>query len=91
MVKFILTDPYIHTSTNNTHARKNGRTDKGDDGIKSFFETHVCSQLCKKLGLKSPFGTSNYIQTIARQQLLNDSDEEEEDQDQDYEYFNGYR
>ena len=30
---------------------KNGATDKGDEGIRAFFETHVCNELCKALKL----------------------------------------
>jgi hypothetical protein len=31
---------------------KRGATDKGSDGIASFFDTHTCSALCVELGLK---------------------------------------
>jgi hypothetical protein len=33
---------------------KHGGTDKGQEGIENFFRTHVCSPLCKRMGLK-PF------------------------------------
>ncbi len=50
-----LTDPVIHK-----HRKKNkkkfqrltfGRTDRGEKGMKAFFETHVCTDVCRLLGL----------------------------------------
>mmetsp|Transcript_41452 Transcript_41452/g.100156 ORF Transcript_41452/g.100156 Transcript_41452/m.100156 type:complete len:676 (+) Transcript_41452:109-2136(+) len=45
---FMLTDPVIHHASGKG---KNGRTDRGKEGIKKFFETHKCNPLCKRLGL----------------------------------------
>ena len=52
---FELTDPVIHK-----HRKKNrdlykswtfGRTDRGETGMKAFFKTHKCSDVCRLLGL----------------------------------------
>jgi hypothetical protein len=48
---FTLTDPAFHSTT---HRHKYGRTDKGKDGIRTFFETHTCGNLCTLLGLENP-------------------------------------
>ena len=45
---FTLTDPVIHHTTG---SKRNGATDKGPAGIRSFFATHVCNALCRRLGL----------------------------------------
>jgi hypothetical protein len=39
----------------NTQLSLSGGTDKGQDGIDNFFNTHTCSPMCDLLGLK-PFG-----------------------------------
>lgn len=52
-----LTDPVIHTSGKHLDFLKEkygtaprfGRTDRGQDGIEDFFQTHTCSKLCKML------------------------------------------
>eukprot|EP00198_Chlamydomonas_reinhardtii_P005799 XP_001695135.1 predicted protein [Chlamydomonas reinhardtii] len=47
---FTLTDPVIH------HARGhklNGATDEGLEGVRSFFRTHTCNALCRRLGLRA--------------------------------------
>lgn len=61
-----LTDPVIHQHErlrrrNRRHDRNSeandkkkwnfGRTDQGTDGMKAFFETHVCNDACRLLGL----------------------------------------
>ena len=46
---YTLTDPVVHYHRGR---HKHGGTDKGQEGIKRFFETHVCSELCKRLALK---------------------------------------
>jgi hypothetical protein len=50
-----LTDPVIHQRQSGRHkARKKwdfGRTDRGINGMKAFFETHKCTDACKYLGL----------------------------------------
>jgi hypothetical protein len=47
---FHLTDPAIHSWTSrSTHF---GDTDRGREGMKAFFRTHVCNPLCKALRLK---------------------------------------
>lgn len=47
---FELTDPVIHSNFRQ-RKHKYGRTDHGRDGIKKFFSTHQCNDLCKLLGL----------------------------------------
>jgi hypothetical protein len=44
---FVLTDPVIHSG-----GKRNGATDRGRSGIDLFFNTHQCSPLCHRLGLK---------------------------------------
>ena len=44
---FTLTDPVLHTLSK----RRNGSTDKGEDGMNRFFATHECNGLCRRLGL----------------------------------------
>ena len=50
-----LTDPVIHkrrTNRNRTMKKWSfGRTDRGEKGMKAFFETHKCTDACKLLGL----------------------------------------
>jgi hypothetical protein len=48
---FTLTDPVFHSTK---HKHKNGMTDKHEEGIRKFFETHKCGELCRRLGLKNP-------------------------------------
>ena len=45
---FTLTDPVIHHHSGSKH---NGATDKGPPGMRSFFTTHTCNALCRRLGL----------------------------------------
>jgi Alpha-kinase family len=52
----VLTDPAIHTrcrtkTTNRIGQLNLGRTDRGDKGIASFFQTHECGPTCQRLGL----------------------------------------
>jgi len=52
---FELTDPVIHyVSAKGGRRHKNGGTDKGAQGVLSFFRTHRCGALCKQLGLVMP-------------------------------------
>ena len=44
---FTLTDPVLHTLSK----RRNGSTDKGEEGMNRFFATHECNALCRRLGL----------------------------------------
>ena len=46
---FRFTDPVIHDKKSKGSLHKYGRTDKGQKGIRSFFNTHKCSELCKRL------------------------------------------
>jgi len=39
---FVLTDPVIHHVSSKGRRYLNGATDKGEAGVKKFFETHVC-------------------------------------------------
>ena len=49
---FVLTDPVIHyQSRRGTRRHKNGGTDKGAQGAFSFFKSHVCGDMCTRLGL----------------------------------------
>jgi hypothetical protein len=57
--EYVLTDPVIHKRKHATNKRSKkletwtfGRTDRGEKGIKAFFETHECSEVCRLLGLK---------------------------------------
>jgi hypothetical protein len=50
---FELTDPAIHKASNKGNKRVYGPTDKGQQGMTAFFQTHVCNQFCKRLGLPS--------------------------------------
>eukprot|EP00049_Salpingoeca_infusionum_P010039 m.170205 g.170205 ORF g.170205 m.170205 type:complete len:683 (+) comp14523_c0_seq1:583-2631(+) len=47
---FTFTDPCRHVQEVQRKRRKR-RTDKGTSGIKAFFKTHECTELCKLLGL----------------------------------------
>ena len=53
--EYELTDPVIHKrrkSRNQTMKKLSfGRTDRGEKGMKAFFETHKCTDACKLLGL----------------------------------------
>lgn len=51
----ILTDPAINTRSETTtlSCLNLGRTDRGDRGISSFFQTHECGPTCKLLHLSS--------------------------------------
>jgi len=57
--KFILTDPAIHKRRKAFNRAFNyrrlnfGRTDRGEKGIYAFFNSHVCNDACRLLGLKS--------------------------------------
>ncbi len=46
---FTLTDPVVHHVAG---GKRNGATDKGAEGIRNFFATHVCNPLCRRLGLQ---------------------------------------
>ena len=53
---FVLTDPVIHhvsRKSGRVHGR-NGKTDKGLEGVRKFFATHTCNALCRRLGLNAP-------------------------------------
>jgi hypothetical protein len=53
--KFELTDPAIHyRSKHKRDGHKYGATDKGETGMDKFFETHVCTDLCRALKLETP-------------------------------------
>ena len=45
--KYILTDPVI-----NCLEPRFGRTNLGQIGMKQFFKTHVCGDVCSKMGLR---------------------------------------
>lgn len=48
--KYLLTDPAIHFE--DLKRFREARTNLGGKGMKKFFRTHVCSELCEKLGLE---------------------------------------
>lgn len=46
--RFLLTDPAIHHRRRRSEkSRQYGRTDLGGKGMRSFFETHTCNELCR--------------------------------------------
>ena len=45
--EFVLTDPAIHSED-----QSYGETDFGNEGMKTFFKTHVCGAICKEMNLK---------------------------------------
>uniref|UniRef100_A0A7S2K561 Alpha-type protein kinase domain-containing protein n=1 Tax=Leptocylindrus danicus TaxID=163516 RepID=A0A7S2K561_9STRA len=53
---YSLTDPVIHTHRHQNEERnpawKFGRTDRGTKGIKAFFDSHVCTDVCRLLRLQ---------------------------------------
>jgi len=52
---FSYTDPQLHSV-----AKEFGRADRGDSGIRDFFKTHKCNDICRKHGLASePTGVQN--------------------------------
>lgn len=52
---FQLTDPVIHKRRTKKKEKLKkftfGRTDRGDKGMRAFFESHRCTELCRLLGL----------------------------------------
>ena len=48
--RVLLTDPAIHSR--NTPGSCYGSMDRGYDGIRMFFKTHVCSEVCRAMGLE---------------------------------------
>ena len=58
--RFVLTDPAIHQRrgrqsnhfTNQNKRRQFGRTDLGSRGMRAFFESHECNDICRLLGLR---------------------------------------
>ena len=52
---FELTDPVIHKHRKKSRQKYKewtfGRTDRGETGMKAFFKTHKCSDVCRLLGL----------------------------------------
>jgi hypothetical protein len=46
---FTFTDPVIHHVSG---SKLNGATDKGQPGMRAFFRTHVCNDLCRRLRLE---------------------------------------
>jgi rRNA maturation protein Nop10 len=49
--RFELTDPAIHYRSVKGRRMVYGRTDKGQQGVQMFFNTHRCSDICKLLNL----------------------------------------
>jgi hypothetical protein len=52
--EYILTDPAICC----IDGKRFSRTNTGNDGMRRFFQSHQCNQVCKKLKLRrSPYQT----------------------------------
>jgi hypothetical protein len=49
--RFELTDPAIHYRSKQGRTMVYGRTDKGEAGMKLFFKTHKCTEICKLMQL----------------------------------------
>jgi hypothetical protein len=65
--KYVLTDPVIHKWKQGKHKLSKrletwtfGRTDRHEKGMKAFFETHECSEVCRLLGLKGGSESRNF-------------------------------
>jgi len=56
--EYILTDPVICSDP-----RQYGLTDLGEDGIRSFFNNHTCTGLCKS-DWKRHYSPKNYSNVI---------------------------
>lgn len=65
-IKYIITDPAIHSIE-----RKYGSTDLGLIGMISFFNTHVCNDLCSKLPKIKIDDDNKVIASKASQQIHN--------------------
>ena len=51
--KYVLTDPAIHKNRARRMVKYDfGRTDRGPQGMRAFFETHICNDACRLMGLK---------------------------------------
>jgi len=55
--EFVFTDPAIHKKKNMFHRSFGrtlnlGRTDRGTAGMRAFWESHVCNDACRLLGLR---------------------------------------
>merc|ERR1711957_1161459 len=53
--RYLLTDPVIHKQKKNKTKYQKwtfGRTDRGEKGMKAFFITHTCNEVCRLLGLE---------------------------------------
>ena len=56
--EYVLTDPAIHKRKRSKRSKKLagwsfGRTDRGEKGMKAFFDTHECKDACRLLGLEN--------------------------------------
>lgn len=62
--RLMISDPVIHYYNRRREHRKNiyGRSDMGERGIRQFFKTHQCSELCKLV--KFGFRTSRKKRTL---------------------------
>lgn len=48
---FELTDPVIHYRSSSGHSQVFGKTDLGEKGVRKFFQTHQCNEVCHLLGV----------------------------------------
>ena len=66
-VRYVLTDPQIHSNLSSNSHHLFGQGDLGESGMDSFFEQHVCNELCHKFRLqrhpKQPDGLSGQVNT----------------------------
>jgi hypothetical protein len=68
-----LTDPVIHKHRGKKKRFSSwhfGRTDRGNAGIKAFFETHKCSEVCQILGLSPQVSKQKQTPLIARNKVI---------------------
>ena len=84
---FELTDPVIHHRSSTKAETKHGRTDKGLDGIHSFFKTHTCSNLCRMMQSRVVVVDPNAPTSVAAERTREDevevAGEDEEDDETD--------
>jgi hypothetical protein len=53
-MEYVLTDPAIHKRKDGrrlAHLGYLGRTDRGEKGMRAFFDSHVCTDACSLFGL----------------------------------------
>ena len=71
---FVLTDPVVHYVSSTGKKHKNGATDKGEQGVKRFFQTHVCGPLCHRM--KLPTRTEDNLIPVGSHSSARDTNSE---------------